>query len=714
LPCHSGDTPRAGLSLEKFKTAASVTAAAEIWERVVANVSSGHMPPEGFPGPTKAQRTRMVAWIQTTLAGDCGVRDPGRVTMRRLNRAEYDNTVRDLTGLDLKLGQNFPSDDVGYGFDNIGDVLTISPLLMEKYLAAAETVAKRTISLPLPKRQRFDATELKQSNGGAPSDVGQIFFSGGPAYLSYSFPADGRYKVRIRASGQQAGPEKVKMAVLLGENRLQVVEVPVPQDKPQVFEVEFDAKAGQQQVGVEFINDYYQPGPPPEDRNLYVYWLEIESPAFPYGAMPETHRRVIFSDPKGADKKQLARQVLSRFATRAFRRPVKSAELDRLTQIVDLVQKDGQSFERGVQLAVQAVLSSPHFIFRVENEHADGRLDDYELASRLSYFVWSSMPDARLLSLAAKGKLQDPNVLAVEAKRMLQDPRSEALVDNFAGQWLNLRKLATIQPDPKLFPGFSESLRDAMTTETRMFVDHVIRDDRDVMDFLGAKYTFVNEELAKHYGISGVSGKEFRQVSLVGTPRSGLLTQGSILTLTSNPTRTSPVKRGKWVLDQLLNQPPPPPPPNVPDLRERDALTGKTLRQRMEQHREDPTCASCHRRMDPIGFSLENFDATGKWRTEEDGEKIDASGVLPDGKKFEGPSELRDILISKRSEFLSCLGDKMLTFAIGRGLETSDQCYVDDISAHVGKYKKFSALVAAVVRSEAFRNKKPVKGAPKK
>jgi hypothetical protein len=714
LPCHSGENPRAGLSLSGYKNAAAIQKNAAIWEKVAQNVANGHMPPPNFPGPNKAQKDRFVAWIQSTLAGDCGVKDPGRVTMRRLNRSEYDNTIRDLIGLDLHLSDNFPSDDVGYGFDNIGDVLTISPLLMEKYLNAAEVASKRAVVTTDAKTVRYTSTQLVQQNGGSPSDSGQVFFGAGAAYVTHDFPADGKYKIRVSASGQQAGPDPVKMAVLVGKETVGEVDVKVPEKKPHVYEFEIDAKAGRHPVGVRFLNDYYRPGPPPEDRNLYVQWVEVLNPALPYEALPAHHRKIVFLKPSAENKKVVARQVLSRFATRAFRRPVLPAELDRLTQIVDLVQKDKQSFERGLQLGVQAILSSPHFLFRVEKDTATGQLSGYETASRLSYFLWSSMPDDRLMDLAAKGKLNDPNVLSIEAKRMLADPRSASLGHDFAAQWLNLRKLNNSQPDPKLFPGFNDKLRGAMMTETKMFFDSVVREDRSVLDFLGAKYTYLNADLAKHYGIPNVEGNQFRKVSLVGVPRSGVLTQASVLTLTSNPTRTSPVKRGKWVLDQLLNDPPPPPPPNVPDLKDHDKITGATLRQRMEMHRKDPACATCHVRMDPIGFSLENFDATGKWRTEDEGAKIDNSGVLPDGTKFAGSDQLRTVLLKQKGRFVHALSDKMLTFALGRGLEPSDRCYVDEVARHVEKQEyRFSSLIAAVVRSEPFRTKRPLKGAAK-
>lgn len=710
LPCHSGENPRAGLSLEKFRTAASVTQASNLWEKVADNVASGHMPPPPLDGPTKAQRKEMVAWIQTTLAGNCGPANPGRVTMRRLNRNEYDNTVRDLTGLDLHLSDAFPSDDVGYGFDNIGDVLSISPLLMEKYLSAAETVAKKLIVLPQEQKSRYVADHLHQEGSDLLNeDLGRMLPSNGRIYVDHDFLGGGRYKIVLSASADQAGNEPVRVAVRYDDRIITEANIPNPANRPKEYTFEVDATSGRHRISVEFLNDYYRPGPPPQDRNLYVQAIQVNTPPLAYDSLPELHRRVIFLRPTSENRKAVIRQCLSKFATRAYRRPVLPAELDRLEQLVTLTMKDGESFERGMLLGVQAILSSPYFLFRVERESADGTLNSYELASRLSYFLWSSMPDERLESLAATNALKKPTILAQEALRMLKDPRSKALGENFGAQWLNLRKLNTVQPDPELFPNFNDRIRGAMMTETRMFFDGVVREDRNVVDFLNAKYTYLNGELARYYGLKDVEGDEFRKVSLVGVPRSGILTQGSILTLTSNPTRTSPVKRGKWVLDQLLNQPPPPPPPNVPSLGDDRKVTGATLRLRMEAHRKDPACATCHQRMDPIGFSLENFDGAGRWRTREGAAAIDASGVLPDGTKFEGPDELRSVLVKRSPEFVRCLSEKLLTYALGRGVEPSDRCYVDDITAKSStKGNRFSSLVSAIVESEPFRKRRPV------
>lgn len=628
--------------------------------------------------------------------------------MRRLNRAEYDNSIRDLTGLDLHLSENFPSDDVGYGFDNIGDVLSLSPLLMEKYLSAAETVSRRLILSATRPPARFDASNLQSDGAATPQDNGLFFFSVGTAYTDFNFPASARYHVKVSAGGEQAGPEPVKMALTLDGNEVQQVDVPNAISQPKVYEFDISVDSGHHKLGVKFLNDYYRPGPPPQDRNMSVQSLEIISPSMTYQNLPETHRRVVFIKPTPENRHEVTRKVLGRFASRAFRRPVTDVELDRLCQIAALVEKDKQPIERSLQIGIQAILCSPNFLFRVERDTRDGKLGSYEIASRLSYFIWNSTPDDRLLELASKDALTNPVTLAKEAKRLLADPRSHTLGENFASQWLNLRKLNTSQPDPKQFPEFNEKLRAAMFTETRMFFESVVREDRSIIDFIGGKYSYVNEDLASLYGIPNVKGEGFQKVSLVGLPRSGFLTQASILTLTSNPTRTSPVKRGKWILDQLLNQPPPPPPPNVPDLKDEKHITGATLRIRMEQHRKDPICSSCHVRMDPLGFSLENFDATGKWRTEDSGAKIDNSGVLPDGTAFAGPDELRGILLKKQPEFVRCVSEKLLTYALGRGVEGSDRCYVDDIAKRVQKGgNRFSSLVVAIVESEPFRSRRP-------
>ena len=412
-----------------------------------------------------------------------------------------------------------------------------------------------------------------------------------------------------------------------------------------------------------------------------------------------------------------ARQILRTFADRAYRRPVRDDELNRLVRLVELARKNGDGFEAGLKLALEAVLVSPHFLFRVELDRRPGDryvrlVGEFELASRLSYFLWSSMPDDELFRLARAKRLREPGVLEAQVKRMLQSPRSRALVDNFAGQWLQLRNLKGFTPDPARFPGFDEPLRSAMLQETELFFEHVVREDRSVLEFLDANYTFVNERLARHYGIPGVTGDRFRRVDLTGTPRGGILTHASILTVTSNPTRTSPVKRGKWILENILGTPPPPPPPGVQELKEdKEVVLSGTLRQRMEQHRADPGCASCHQRMDPLGFGFENFDAVGAWRDREGKHAIDPSGVLPGGQSFKGPAELRALLRKKEDAFARCLADKMLTYALGRGTERSDRCFIDAIARNLARHGyKFSGLVLEVVKSDPFQKRRGKRG----
>ena len=372
-----------------------------------------------------------------------------------------------------------------------------------------------------------------------------------------------------------------------------------------------------------------------------------------------------------------------------------------------MAREQGDSAEIGMKLALQAVLVSPHFLFRVElAADKEELINSWQLASRLSYFLWSSMPDDALFRLAREGKLREPGVIEGQVKRMLKDPKARALADNFASQWLNIRGLAGFSPDPKRFPGYNASLREAMMRETETFFLHIVREDRSILEFLDSDYTFVNEQLARHYGLKDIKGANFRKVSLVGTPRGGLLSQASVLAVTSNPTRTSPVKRGKWILDNILGTPPPPPPPDVEELKENNELKG-TLRQQMEQHRKNPTCASCHQRMDPLGFGFENFDAIGGWRDKEGPHAIDPSGILPDGSSFKGPAELRKVLLKKKGLFARCLTEKLLTFSLGRGAERSDRCFIDEIAKNVekGDYR-FTTLIIDIVKSDPFQKRR--------
>jgi mono/diheme cytochrome c family protein len=571
--CHGGDHPKADLALDIYKDEASVLKRREVWDRVLHMVRSREMPPAGKPKLSDQDVERITGWIENQFGKiDCSKdRDPGRLGIRRLNRAEYKNTIRDLVGIDFKAADDFPSDDVGYGFDNIGDLLNLSPLLFEKYMEASEKI------------------------------VEQVF------KLSY------------------------------------------------------------------------------------------------------TRKRIVFCEPK--EKKEYAecaRKILEKFGSRAYRRPITDKEVERLLRLVEFAEKKGDNFEQSIQLAVRAVLTSPHFLFRIEtdkepnNPKAVHPVNEFELATRLSYFLWSSMPDEELFENARKGTLRKN--LAVQVKRMLKDSKSRALVDNFVGQWLQTRNLMSMTPDPSLFPSFDGVLRKAMVQETELFVNEIIKEDRSILDFLDGNFTFVNERLAKHYGIKDIKGTEFRKVTL-DDQRGGVITQASILTVTSNPTRTSPVKRGKWILENILGTPPPPPPPDAGELSDdKEVVLKGSLRQRMEMHRAKPMCATCHQRMDPLGFGLENFDGIGGWRDKDGKFPIDSSGVLPGGKSFKGPKELRAILKAKAPDFRRCLSEKMLTYALGRGLESYDKCALDDICAALVKNgDRFSSLVIAVVQSEPFQ-----------
>ena len=583
--CHGNGRRKADLALDAFKNEADILKQHEVWQKVAQNLTANEMPPRGqtIPKPTSAERDLLVKWVQGTLEKHyrSARPDPGRVTVRRLNRQEYNNTMRDLLDVDIRPADEFPEDDTGYGFDTIGDVLSISPLLMEKYLAAAEKALDKAIVLP-----------VKGAKGAA---------------------------------------------------------------------------------------------------------------------LPESHKRIFFRSWTASSKTNAAQEIINTFAKRAFRRPVAPQETERYLRLVAMAEEQNEPFEKGIKLALQAMLASPHFLFRWEldgepgNSKATRTLNEHELAARLSYFLWSSMPDDRLFDLANKSQLR--RNLDAEVRRMLKDPKAGALVENFAGQWLQLRNLRAVTPDPTIFPSFTDKLRDDMRRETELFFAYIMREDRSVLEFIKADYTFVNERLGQFYGVGRVKGEQFQKVSLAGTARGGLLTQASVLTLTSNPTRTSPVKRGKYVLENILGTPPPPP-PNVPELNEEKALTGN-LRQQMEQHRANPTCASCHSRMDPIGFGFENFNGIGIWRETDGGQPINAADALPSGQQFSGPVALVNVLLSRKADFARCLSEKMLTYATGRGLEFYDTRTIEDIARQLEKDNyRFSSLILGVVKSLPFDMKR--------
>ncbi|MCA9118750.1 MAG: DUF1592 domain-containing protein [Planctomycetaceae bacterium] len=715
--CHAGGAAEGGLSFDKYKSARQILVGRETWLGVVAKLNVRAMPPEDSDQPTDSERNFLLEWIEAAANDiDC-VRDaePGHVTMRRLNRQEYRNTIRDLVGIDYEPTEDFPADDIGYGFDNIGDVLSLPPILMEKYLDAAaeildQAIVTKGLGLPVVMSKRADALS---GGGSVRGDGDRVFPSTGAAGAEFTAPQSGQYEIIATAYGQQAGDEPAKMSLRFDGKEIQLFEVAATKDEPGTYKLEGRAASGKHLVELAFVNDYYNPqasDPNDRDRNLVISHLEVRGPREAKRELPDSHRRIIFIEPsESVPTRDVARQVFERFASRAYRRPAKTEEVDRLMQLANVAHEAGDNFEASIQLALQAVLVSPHFLFRVEAMPTAGEdertLSDYELATRLSYFLWNSMPDDELFRHAVRGTLRKDNHLDEQVRRMLRDPKAKSLVDSFASQWLQLRRFDEMTPSKRHFPTFNDVLREDMRRETELFFSYIVQNDRSVIDLLVADYTFVNERLARHYGLPNVKGDRFQQVSLAGTPRGGLLTHGSILTVTSNPTRTSPVKRGRWVLENLLGESPPPPPPNVPELVDEGVELKGTLREQMEQHRANPNCSVCHEKMDALGFALENFDAIGAWRLFDGKHPIDPRGQLPNGGSFEGPNELSAYLRDNmQPQFVHCIAEKMLTYALGRGLEFYDQCAVDKIIEELSQNEfKFSSLILGVVRSDPFQ-----------
>ncbi|WP_315851405.1 DUF1592 domain-containing protein [Rhodopirellula sp. MGV] len=702
------------IDLEIDSTAESVNKNRTRWMQAIAHLRLGTMPPEDGPAMDADTRTRMVSTIDELANAVNCVRNPnaGRVALRRLNRTEYRNTIRDLTGVDYKPADDFPGDDVGYGFDNIGDVLSLPPLLMEKYVDAAMDIAGEAIYAPPPpeifeiQRTASKLIGAEKFGGSAP----MVMASSGTVALQADVPFGGDYELTLTVGGDQAGDEPVKVELNFG-GRSRIIDVANEQAEDIVVPLRLGR--GERKIEISFLNDYYEANV--ADRNFHLYHVKLTGTerrrtTIDVTKLPLSHRQIVFVSPsRDVSESQAAQAIMLRFASRAFRRPATTSEVQRLVTLFEEVRQAGGLFEDAIQVAVASVLVSPHFLFKIERPRepeSDGAMpliNNYELATRISYFLWSSMPDDELLAMAHEGTIRDRERLLHKIASMIRDRRSNQFVDNFASQWLQLRNLETINPDTRLFRGFDEEVRSLLWRETLTFFAGAMRDNLPVTSLLDADFTYLNEPLAKFYGIGGIEGNEFRKVSLAGTPRGGLLTHGSVLAVTSNPTRTSPVKRGKWILENLLNTPPPPPPADVPEL-ERGQLAG-TLRERLEQHRANPACATCHNMMDPLGFALENFDAVGRWRTSDGVDPIDASGAFPNGTTFNGVDELRQLLSTERKEdFIRALAEKMLIYAIGRGTEYYDKCAIDQIvdDCHAGG-DRFAYLIVAIIESDPFQ-----------
>lgn len=725
LDCHVGSEAAGGLALDHFASAKSLVKERATTHKIMTRVRIGDMPPADAEAIPDADKERLAKWLDRLINDvDCGGQpNPGSVTLRRLTRYEYRYTIRDLLWVDYEEADDFPGDDVGYGFDNVGDVLNLPPLLMEKYVHAAEAISERAVALPPAGPQISNVYPLTRfkltgGKGNVASDKIHIW-SNDLFEWEETAPWDGVFHLEIVAGGTAASGIGPAIGVTLDGKS--VLRQTLPADKQSTLDVRLRMKGGKHTLQVGFLNDATsERNGVKEDRNLEIRSLRFfgAKPAPPLSPadMPPSHSRIITVTPGGlVDNHQAMRQVVSPLAVYLYRRPLKDDELQSLVELAVGVVEDGEPFEAGVRVAIQAMLLSPHFLFKVEEPPPPAgnptqmteypRVSDFELASRLSYFLWNSAPDRDLFTLAWRGELSKPEVLKTQMARMIADSRSARFVDSFASQWLTLRRLQNFEAAPGLFPRWNNQVRDLARQETLLFVADVFQKDRSVLELIDADYTFVNEPLAKFYGIAGVKGDAFQRVSVANQPRRGLLTHASVLAVTSNPTRTSPVKRGRFILDNILNQPPPPPPPGVPEL-EKTKLTG-SLREQIEQHRADPNCAGCHKLMDPLGLALENFDAVGLWRTEEFGERIDASGVLPDGQTVRHAGDLIRVLRSEHGDdFARCLTEKLMTFALGRGLEYYDRCAVDKILATAAKSDyRFSSIVYGIITSDPFVRK---------
>lgn len=645
---------------------------------------------------------------------DCSRIDPGRPSLHRLNRAEYDNTVRDLLDDDTGPAADFPADDHGFGFDNIADVLAMSPLLFEKYQISAENLVTATLARPFegPMGRRFEAEITGSEQGAAFRDWGWNLYVNGEITATFRVDTAGEYEVAARAFGQQAGAEPARMELRIDGNVVQTFDVRAVEAGPEIYRVRRQLAAGAHTLTAAFINDFYMPENPEgdRDRNLVVDWIEYSGPHDFTAEDPERRARVMVCDPAASSREDCARQIFAAFGQRAWRRPLTAPELDRLVRLAGVAWAEEDPFDTGIALGLEAMLSSPHFVYRVELDPQPESLTPHpltghELASRLSYFLWSSMPDQELFTLAAQDRLSDPEVLAAQVRRMLQDEKAEALVENFGGQWLYVRGLDDVNPDYAFFPTWDDELSSAMRGETSEFFRTFLREDRSALSMFDADFTFLNDRLAAHYGLPAPGSDALVRVSLTGDQRGGLLTQGSILTVTSHPRRTSPVRRGKWVLEQLLCSSPPPPPPGVEGFPEEVDPTA-SLRERFEAHRSQETCRGCHESMDAIGFSLENFDAIGAWRTDDSGFDIDARGVLPDGRAFEGPRELAQV-IKADPKLPACMVEKAFIYSLGRGPTAHDRCTLEAIEqAFATGGHTFESLFVGVATSKAFTERR--------
>jgi mono/diheme cytochrome c family protein len=749
VTCHNGQASTPATASGVVLDRADLNRVAEnplLWEKVIRKLRTGGMPPEGAPRPDRATQDALAGFIESRLDKAAMERpNPGRSSVHRLNRAEYANAIRDLLALEVDPAGLLPADDSAAGFDNIADVLSLSPALLESYLSAAARISALAVGSPKitasseTYRVRGDLSQTEHLEGMPLGTRGGVS-------ARHTFPLDGEYVIKVKLVETNLGTIRGlefenQLEIAVGGQRVLLAPVGGPDDyivsgdnatnAVNELNTRLQARvavpAGQRMVTAAFVQPSASLDPIRLQPFLYNTIVATDHLGFPHieymtvsgpfnaagsGDTPSRERIFVCHPKKAAEERPCATTIVSRLARRAYRRPVTDADLSGLMRFYD-EGREGGGFEAGIEKALRAMLASPKFVFRVERDPAGmstGQvytLSDLELASRLSFFLWSSIPDDELLAAAEANRLRDPNTLTRQIQRMLDDPRSEAMVENFAGQWLQIRNLRSATPDKNDFPNFDRTLLKAFERELDLFVGSIIRENRSVLDLLTADYTFVNERLAQHYGIPYVAGSHFRRVTNIDEARRGLLGKGGILLVTSHPDRTSPVVRGKWILDNLVGAPPPPPPPDVPPLPDAPAAKPLTMRARMEQHRANPVCAACHKVMDPLGLALENFDAVGAWRTTDNGQPVDATGQLADGTKLDGVIGVREALLKQPDALVTTTTEKLLTYALGRGLEPEDMPAVRAIvrGAERDGYR-FSSLIEGIAKSTPFRMRK--------
>jgi len=799
LGCHSDRLRTGNLSLESFQEPGRAPQNPEVWQKVLDKVAAGQMPPRPLAPLSASELAAVTGWIRKLpgiVPADAGTHlaeasaNPGRVTARRLNRAEYNNTIRDLLGVSLRPADEFPVDDSGYGFDNIGDVLTLSPMLMEKYINTARVVARAAVFgevYPEKPGQLASLTPKKMQDDVRARGSETPYSMRGALYATHHFPVDGEYEFRWRygnyrgrgkpvgpgrpfasaaaapavplpsadvvdqppagaARGRGAGGGQVPRRPLTEEERTAREEKLKRAFPPMLMTFSIDGRpahsefvegdgnynyahgdnvarvnvsAGDHALRVSWPDLANHPDPfslinADGRQELFVDYMRIVGPFNPSTAPPPSYKKIFICGEPGRYTPACIRQIVTDLVSRAYRRPAAPEEVQKLLGLVQAVQQH-DSAEQAIRLAVEAVLVSPNFLFRIERDPATAsaeatagqggyQITDHELASRLSYFLWSSMPDAELFRLAEQKRLHDATVLNAQVQRMVKDPKSAALIENFGEQWLNLRLMDRTKPDSEKFLSVDDELLDAMRQETLMFIGAIVQGNRSILDFIDGRFTFLNGPLARYYGITGVDGEQFQRVELDGEQRSGIVTQGAVLSISSYATRTSPVLRGKWVLDTLLGAAPPPPPDDIPPLIEKDLGTAASMRERLEEHRANPSCSVCHNQMDPIGFGLENYDAAGAWREKDGRFDVDTTGTLPDGRSFTGAKGLKQILRADAPIFARNFTGKLMTYALGRGLERTDRPAVERISRDVARDDyRFVPLVTAIVNSRPFR-----------